>query len=900
MIIGVITNVGLAKSILAQANNGWRIVPKGFAVSDDEVAVVDSSGFPDWGGTEGKIIGDKILPTESTGFYYECTTAGTTGGTEPEWPITQDDTIADGTVVWTARTFFDAVAAEPRNFVTWQASTAFTTDDSAWPTVKNGFYYECTTAGTTGGSEPTFPTTRGDTVADGTVIWTCRGLWYDLDYPSVGDGLISARTVVDENTIIFECVVPPSIAIENKDAKEIFLFAELMYVLTGDQDDGVTAAAGSIFTDANATFLADGVKAGDSLVLKSGSDIGTYRIISVDDEDQVTIDGTFTTGGEGSIEYEIYEIFLLATGQPNTTVVYDFEGSIKFRLAISIANVDIESTYDFVYTQAVEVGDHNADINAHPEIQSRLELFGIFTQGTTDLDFEYRGQHVDEDATFDAGVADKNAVYKNADGKYYKAIADGTDKANVVGIADLTNSVVISGSGFVDTGLTFTTDGAKVYLSDTTPGLVTETVTNTLLGFVVVKADGIILLGTTGGGGGILSVSESFTHEDDLYHTWLSKASFLEVKFDKFGDPGTVTAVGATYNSTEHRYDGEIGDTIASDELLPDASTRYRFEINAEVTAGTVVTAEYNIGAGWVSANLNEVVTIEAGFTTLKVKFTWTADGAVNSFGVLFNETGFIFQTDTRMSEVYTVPADSASPNVITLPNNALYTVDGKSLEVYFRGVRLINGIDFTEDSNSQITLNEDVSKDDLILFTEKIGYVDTSIDNKIRLDLEHNPDGSHNREGYILIRDEKADGVDGGTFTLGAWRTRDLTVKVVDTGGDAVLAANQVTLQPGTYRFKASAPGHHVGLHQVRLRNITDVLTIAMGTSENATSSAVDLVSTTSFVKGKFTIAVTKVVELQHRSSATESGTGFGVSAGWGEGEVEVYAEIELWKELD
>lgn len=41
--------------------------------------------------------------------------------------------------------------------------------------VVNGYVQVVTTAGTSGGSMPTFPTITGNTVADGTVIWTCQG-----------------------------------------------------------------------------------------------------------------------------------------------------------------------------------------------------------------------------------------------------------------------------------------------------------------------------------------------------------------------------------------------------------------------------------------------------------------------------------------------------------------------------------------------------------------------------------------------------------------------------------------------------------------------------------------------------------------------------------------------------
>lgn len=44
-------------------------------------------------------LNDKIIPTNPNGYYYQCTTAGTSGTSEPSWPTS--GTINDGTVVWT-------------------------------------------------------------------------------------------------------------------------------------------------------------------------------------------------------------------------------------------------------------------------------------------------------------------------------------------------------------------------------------------------------------------------------------------------------------------------------------------------------------------------------------------------------------------------------------------------------------------------------------------------------------------------------------------------------------------------------------------------------------------------------------------------------------------------------
>jgi hypothetical protein len=51
-------------------------------------------------------------------------------------------------------------------------STAYTTTQFVLPATPNGHIYKCTTAGTSGGTAPTWPTTPGSTVADGTVVWT--------------------------------------------------------------------------------------------------------------------------------------------------------------------------------------------------------------------------------------------------------------------------------------------------------------------------------------------------------------------------------------------------------------------------------------------------------------------------------------------------------------------------------------------------------------------------------------------------------------------------------------------------------------------------------------------------------------------------------------------------------
>lgn len=64
----------------------------------------------------------------------------------------------------------------PTGTTPWIASTAYALNATVFPTSPNGFYYTCTTAGTTGSTPPTFPSAgSGYTVTDGTVVWTSTG-----------------------------------------------------------------------------------------------------------------------------------------------------------------------------------------------------------------------------------------------------------------------------------------------------------------------------------------------------------------------------------------------------------------------------------------------------------------------------------------------------------------------------------------------------------------------------------------------------------------------------------------------------------------------------------------------------------------------------------------------------
>jgi hypothetical protein len=139
-------------------------------------------------------------------------------------------------------------------------------------------------------------------------------------------------------------------------------------------------------------------------------------------------------------------------------------------------------------------------------------------------------------------------------------------------------------------------------------------------------------------------------------------------------------------------------------------------------------------------------------------------------------------------------------------------------------------------------------------------------------------------------LYDSKSSGVNGGTFTSGAWITRDLNTTQSDPNSVVVLASNQISLAAGSYVFFASCPAYSVGNHQARLQNITAGTTIAEGSVETTSGMSVQ---TRSIIRCSVTVAVPTVVEVQHRCTITKTVDGFGVAGGISS---EIYTVVQVW----
>jgi hypothetical protein len=71
------------------------------------------------------------------------------------------------------------------------------------PSSRTGFEYECTVSGQVGPTEPAWPVVAGETITDGSVVWTCRAMSNQSLLKVIADGEWEGDgfTITDETII---------------------------------------------------------------------------------------------------------------------------------------------------------------------------------------------------------------------------------------------------------------------------------------------------------------------------------------------------------------------------------------------------------------------------------------------------------------------------------------------------------------------------------------------------------------------------------------------------------------------------------------------------------------------------------------------------------------------------
>jgi len=160
----------------------------------------------------------------------------------------------------------------------------------------------------------------------------------------------------------------------------------------------------------------------------------------------------------------------------------------------------------------------------------------------------------------------------------------------------------------------------------------------------------------------------------------------------------------------------------------------------------------------------------------------------------------------------------------------------------------------------------------------------------KITAASEHG--SAHENSSYVMVSEHQSSGTNGGGFTSGAWRTRVINTEDSDPDGICSISSNQITLDAGTYECRISAPAYKVDKHALQLYNDTDSEIVLVG--QNSFCDDGDNTQTRAHLSGRFTIAASKALEVQHQCTNDQITYGLGVGHSFG---VNIYTIAEFWK---
>ena len=142
---------------------------------------------------------------------------------------------------------------------------------------------------------------------------------------------------------------------------------------------------------------------------------------------------------------------------------------------------------------------------------------------------------------------------------------------------------------------------------------------------------------------------------------------------------------------------------------------------------------------------------------------------------------------------------------------------------------------------------------------------------------------------GYAIFADQKAQNTQGGTFTSGAWRQRDLNTTIANTDTTNItLGTNDFTLLAGNYLIQWMAPGFSIGRATTRLYDGTSVVGVGINAyTMNTGLPAPGLL--------RVTPGTSTTYQIQHQCDTTYATLGFGVEINL---DTEQYTTVIIYKE--
>ena len=145
----------------------------------------------------------------------------------------------------------------------------------------------------------------------------------------------------------------------------------------------------------------------------------------------------------------------------------------------------------------------------------------------------------------------------------------------------------------------------------------------------------------------------------------------------------------------------------------------------------------------------------------------------------------------------------------------------------------------------------------------------------------------------YAIIADQKAQDTEGGTFTSGAWRERDLQTEIADPDSIVSISSNQFTLGAGSYLIRWGAVARLVDRHQTRLYDVTGTAEIEVGDCNYSYLSGAG----GNFSRGsaRVTPSGSNVYRIEHRCDTSSAADGLGLAVNY---TTEQYCTVEIYKE--
>ena len=142
---------------------------------------------------------------------------------------------------------------------------------------------------------------------------------------------------------------------------------------------------------------------------------------------------------------------------------------------------------------------------------------------------------------------------------------------------------------------------------------------------------------------------------------------------------------------------------------------------------------------------------------------------------------------------------------------------------------------------------------------------------------IQNLPAGRRGLVGAVtFLYDEKSAGTNGGGFTSGSWQTRELNTIFGDRGR-ASLVSNEFTVEPGVYKVRIQAPAYNVGLHAIRLYDVTNSRVVEAGTSACSLNDV-----TSSTLEYMLTVGQATILRVEHQCQTTNATDGFGLATGF------------------